>query len=439
MKIAVFGLGKLGSCIAAVLAQKHTVVGVDVNPDVVEAITAGQPPPRVSEPALNELLEAAFGRGSISATLDPIKAISGADMAIIIVPTPSRSDGLFASDYVADALNKIAFSLNSMDALPAHPLTVVIVSTLTPGSVDALNAQINMMLEQDDEVELIYSPVFVALGSVVHNLCNPDALLIGTGNGTETRGAQLWQALLQDAVYNGAVPVKLMTWTGAEMSKLTLNVFLSVKSLWANEIAILAQAAGVNASPILEFIGLDRRIGPKMLRPGFPPGGPCLPRDVRCMFSFARLYEISTNMLSALLKAKDQQFAFIANEIALLSMDVPVGIVGFAYKPGTPITEDSGAINLARLLWQKHGIETVLYDIEATLPEGLPKEIASTTSLDELLDACPVVVIGTDDLRYIHLLEEADLDATVIYDVWGLLRGRTVARGLNYFCFGENP
>src|SRR5215467_12836549 len=97
MKLSIIGLGKLGSPMAAVMAHKgHTVVGVDTNPQFVQAIREGRPP--VSEPQLAELIKA--NRKRLTATQSYEEAILTTDVTFIIVPTPSEADGRFSMRYV---------------------------------------------------------------------------------------------------------------------------------------------------------------------------------------------------------------------------------------------------------------------------------------------------------------------------------------------------
>ena len=437
MNIAVFGLGKLGSCIAAVLAQTNNVFGVDALEETARLIDAGQPPLNVSEPGLAELLASAHEMETLKAGRDVYRAVSQSDIAIIITPTPSQPNGLFDSTCVADVLNSITYCLKSQDARE-KPFVVVIVSTLTPGSMMSLSSMAKMQLADahSNGIVLLYSPVFVALGNVILNLCAPDAVLIGIGSEEERPYADLYRNLLVDSVFTKIVPVRVMTWIEAELAKLTLNVMLSVKALWANEIAMIAQAAEAQGAPILDFVGLDSRIGPKMLKPGFPPGGPCLPRDVRCLHALCTLLGESRGMLAALQRAREQQFFTIAEEVSLLGYGVKIGFVGFSYKPGTPVTEDSPSIHLAKRLLQQYGLYSLMYDIEAVLPDDLPEGIQSTDALMDVIIECPVVVIGVSDARYVKALAEIDLSNTVIYDVWGLLAETPHAGGFNYYRFG---
>src|SRR5438552_11672248 len=99
MRLSIIGLGKLGAPMAAVMAQKgNTVIGVDVSPAAVDAISHGKAP--VNEPGLEELI--ANNRDRLSATIDYQQAVAETDATFIIVPTPSEADGTFSLRYVLE-------------------------------------------------------------------------------------------------------------------------------------------------------------------------------------------------------------------------------------------------------------------------------------------------------------------------------------------------
>src|SRR5262249_24674461 len=174
MKLSIVGLGKLGSPMAAVMAHKgHTVVGVDVNAEFVKAMQEGRPP--VKEPQLAEMITA--NRERLSATTDYEEALLKTDITFIIVPTPSGENGRFSMAYVLKAAEKIGEVLRKKDW---H--LVVLSSTVMPGSTDTV---LKPALEKisgkkaGEGFGLCYNPEFIALGSVVRDMLNPDMILIG--------------------------------------------------------------------------------------------------------------------------------------------------------------------------------------------------------------------------------------------------------------------
>lgn len=175
MTLSVIGLGKLGVCTAACLAAKgYDVLGVDINPDFVDAVNGGQAP--VHEPRLQDLITQSCDR--LRATLSYEKALIESSITFLIVPTPSREDGHFSDAFLQDALKPLAMALKNKHAF--H--TFVITSTVSPGTID--NVLIPLIEKYSDkkfnqDFGIAYNPEFIALGSVITDFLNPDMVLIG--------------------------------------------------------------------------------------------------------------------------------------------------------------------------------------------------------------------------------------------------------------------
>ena len=230
MKLSIIGLGKLGSPMAAVMAHKgHTVVGVDVNPLYVAAIQQGRPP--VKEPGLAEMIHA--NRERLTATLDYEEAILATDVTFIIVPTPSEADGTFTLRYVLSAAEKIGAALRKKQAWHL----VVLSSTVMPGSTGeppAAGARGSLPERRAaSDFGLCYNPEFIALGSVIRDMLKPDMILIGESD--ERSGAILEQ--FYSGVCESNPQIQRMNFVNAELTKLSVNTFVTTKISYANMLA----------------------------------------------------------------------------------------------------------------------------------------------------------------------------------------------------------
>ena len=131
MRLSVIGLGKLGAPLAAALAAGgHEVVGADLSEAVVDMVNRGMAP--VEEPGLQELVDEAGSR--LSATTDPVAAVTGTEATFVVVPTPSQEDGTFSLRFVLPAVEAIGQALKGDPARRWH--TTVITSTVMPGATD---------------------------------------------------------------------------------------------------------------------------------------------------------------------------------------------------------------------------------------------------------------------------------------------------------------
>src|SRR6185369_5149751 len=355
MKISIVGLGKLGSPMAAVMAHKgHDVTGVDLNPAYVAAMQQGLPP--VNEPGLAQMIQA--NRGQLTATQDCGAAVLATDVTFIMGPTPSDPDGGFSMKYVLDSAEQIGAALRTKQGWHL----VVLSSTVMPGStggtlLPALEAHSGKKCGTD--FGLCYNPEFIALGSVVRDMLNPDMILIGE---SDARSGELLEKLYT-GVCDSNPRIQRMNFVNAELTKLSVNTLVTTKISYANMLAqVCERLPGADADVVTTAIGCDSRIGQKYLKGALGYGGPCFPRDNVAFSALAR----ATGAPALLAEATDQlnrrQVPRLAEIIrSRLPKGGTVGILGLSYKPHTEVTEESQGLDLAKYL-SSSGISVVVYD-----------------------------------------------------------------------------
>ena len=280
-RVNVVGLGKLGAPLAAVLASRgFDVIGLDVNKTLVDALNAGKMP--IVEPQLNELI--AENRPRLKATMHANEAIQNSDASFVIVPTPSGSDGFFSNRFVIQAMETLGKALKTKKGYHV----VVITSTVMPGSTgtvikDALEAASGRKVGPD--LGLCYNPEFIALGSVVRDMLYPDSILVGEGD--KKAGDMLAGIYLQ--MCETKPPVQRMNWISAELTKISVNTYVTTKISYANMLAEMCERLpGADVDVVTKALGADTRIGSKYLKGAMGYGGPCFPRD---NVAFAKLAE----------------------------------------------------------------------------------------------------------------------------------------------------
>ncbi len=270
--ISVVGLGKLGAPLAAVLAYKgYSVIGVDTNDQYVQLVNQGKAP--VVETGLSELIQQSHSR--LLATTDYQEAITQTEITFIIVPTPSTPEGGFSLKYVLTAIEQIGKALREKTTFHL----VVLTSTVMPGAT--LN-EVQPALEKfsgkrcGQDFGLCYNPEFIALGSVVRDMLNPDFILMGESDG---RSGDLLTKLYQQ-VCDNQPKIARMNFVNAELTKLAVNTFVTTKISYANMLSqVCEHLPGSNVDTVTAALGLDSRIGSKYLKGGLGYGGPCFPRD----------------------------------------------------------------------------------------------------------------------------------------------------------------
>ena len=357
-KASVCGLGKLGACIAATLAQRgFDVLGIDIDPEKVRKINAGQPP--VEEPLLAETVTA--GRTRLRATQD-YREVVATDVTFFIPPSPSLPDGSFSNEYLLRAMQPVAAAVRAQGK-KGH--LFVCSSTTTPGAMDQV---LIPMLERETggvcgrDFGVCYNPEFIALGNVVNGLLEPDMVLIGESD--PASGAALEQLYRQ---YNRNSPrIARMSIISAELTKISVNSYITMKISFTNQLRMIAeQFPKANIYHILEAIGSDSRVGQKYLRAGLSYGGTCFPRDNRLLAFTARRLGLEAPLAEASDRVNQRTNLDLLEKVKkLVSKSDTVAVLGLAYKPDTYITEEAAGLYLAQQL-KRQGYRVVVHDYGA--------------------------------------------------------------------------
>jgi UDPglucose 6-dehydrogenase len=363
-KASVCGLGKLGACIAATLAQRgFDVLGIDIDAEKVRKINAGLPP--VEEPLLAETITA--GHARLRATQDYREAVA-TDVTFFIPPSPSLPDGSFSNEFLLRAMQPVAAAAHAQGK-KGH--LFVCSSTTTPGAVDQV---LIPMLERETggvcgrDFGVCYNPEFIALGNVVNGLLEPDMVLIGESD--PASGAALEQLYKK---YNRNSPrIARMSIVSAELTKISVNSYVTMKISFTNQLRMIAdQFPKANIHAILEAIGSDSRIGQKYLRAGLSYGGPCFPRDNRLLAYTARQMGLAAPLAEASDRVNQDTNASLFKTVqGLVTKNDTVAVLGLSYKPDTYITEESAGLYLAQQL-KRNGYRVVVHDYGAR-PENAP-------------------------------------------------------------------
>ena len=398
MKISVIGLGKLGTPLAAVLASKgHSVVGVDVNPDFVRLLASGRAP--VDEPGIQKLI--GENRDRITATVDLEAAVLGTEVSFVIVPTPSDSQGGFSNKYVLSAVAAIGQALKKKRDYHVVNIT----STVMPGST---GGEIRKVLESSSgrevgaTVGLCYNPEFIALGSVMRDMLFPDMILVGE---SDPRAGGVLAEIYKSVCANNP-PVLNMNWVNAEITKISINTYVTTRISYANMLSdICERLPGADVDVVTGALGADSRIGKKYLKGALGYGGPCFPRDNVAFSLLARSLGARADLAEAtdsLNRYQIDRLAAAANR--LLEGGSKVGILGLSYKPDTAVIEESQGLALAARLSEDRR-EVYVHDPMAlsAAMAVLQDKVVPMKSAEECIKAVDVLVITTAWPQYAEI------------------------------------
>ena len=390
MRVAVVGLGKLGAPLAAVLASKgNDVVGIDVNPEAARLLNDGVAP--VTEPGLQDLVTQHADHLTATTELD---AAATGDMTILLVPTPSDARGAFTNAFLLDAIERVGRGLAGRDSYHV----VVVASTVMPGSCEG---DLRPALEDasgrivGESLGLCYSPEFIALGNVIRDMLEPDMVLIGE---SDPQAGDALQALYAGVCENDP-PFRRMSLVNAELTKIAVNTYVTMKISYANTLAdICERLPGADVESVTDALGLDTRIGGKYLKGAIAYGGPCFPRDNRAFTVLARELGTEARLAEATDSINEEQVHRLARIVHAHARETDaVGILGLTYKPDTTVVEESPGLALAELLAENGVREVNVFDPVATdaAAERLGDSVHGCSTAVELLDRSDVVVIAT--------------------------------------------
>jgi len=342
MKIAIFGLGYVGSVSAACLAKVgHDVLGVDVDPNKLDLVRQGKSP--VTEPDLDEVLAQAVHAGRLRVTNDTARAVQESELSLVCVGTPSRRNGSLESTFLERVVEEIG------QALAPHTdyHVVAIRSTLLPG---VLESKLIPLLERASgrrvgvDLGVCVNPEFLREGSAIRDFENPPFTIVGESD------ARAGDMLLKVYAHLDT-PVRRVRPDEASLVKYASNAFHAIKVAFANEIGALSQQLGVDARRVMSIFCEDRdlNISPRYLQPGFGFGGSCLPKDLRALNYVAKELDVTTPLLGSVLPSNDAHIRRVV-DIVLDSGKRRVALLGLSFKSGSDDLRESPFVSLAEAL-----------------------------------------------------------------------------------------
>ena len=298
MRISVFGLGYVGLTASVCLAkQGHEIVGVDVNEQKVREINGGHCP--IAEPGIDSLLREGLARRKFTCTTSAIEGVANSEMAFVCVGTPSAADGAHNISFIAEVSRQIALAV---DAQRAHPLTVVVRSTVRPGTMEDIISPIfeTALGNRIDLIELIYNPEFLREASAVADFFDPPKIVIGTRDGERTpRMTELYESFNAPTFYT--------RFREAEITKFVDNTFHALKVSYANEIGRICQELGIDVRKVHEIFISDTKlnVSSAYLKPGSPFGGSCLPKDVRALEHLSNDVGANSHVINSIIRSNE--------------------------------------------------------------------------------------------------------------------------------------
>ena len=389
MKICCIGAGYVGGPTMAMIALKAPDIEVrvvDMNASRISAWASGTLP--VYEPGLDEIVRKVRGK-NLHFSTDVKSAIEAADIVFVAVNTPTKSYGVGAGR--AADLRFIESVARTIADCASGPKIIVEKSTIPVKTAETIK-DILAANGRGIKFQVLSNPEFLAEGTAVADLLNPDRVLIG---GERTRDGAAAVKKLAD-VYARWVPRERIITTNlwsSELSKLVANAFLAQRISSINSISALCEATGADVDEVAHAIGLDTRIGPKFLKASVGFGGSCFQKDILNLVYLCEhfgLPEVAAYWEGVVRMNDWQKHRFTTRIVRALYnsvADKKIAVLGFAFKKDTNDTRESAAIFVCRDLIAEQARVTV-YDPK------VPAEEIRSDILGKGVDS-PLLTIAT--------------------------------------------
>lgn len=373
--ICCIGAGYVGGPTMAVIAQKcpHiNVTVVDINEARIDAWNSDDLKELpVFEPGLDAVVKEARGRNLFFST-NVDKAIEEAEVIFISVNTPTKTYG--KGKGMAADLKYIELCARQIARVSKTDKIVVEKSTLPVRTATAIKS-ILYNTGNDVKFQILSNPEFLAEGTAVQDLLNPDRVLIG-GDMSSEEGKKAIDSLV--GIYQNWVPNNHILTTNlwsSELSKLTANAFLAQRVSSINAMSEICEKTGADVNEVAKAIGMDSRIGPKFLKASVGFGGSCFQKDILNLVYIAKSYgldEAANYWEQVVIMNEHQKQRFSDNIVQTLYNTVSgkkIAFLGWAFKKDTNDTRESAAIKVADSLLNEQANISV-YD-----PKVMPERI----------------------------------------------------------------
>lgn len=363
-KICCIGAGYVGGPTCSVIAQMCPdiqVTVVDVNGARINAWNSDKLP--IYEPGLKEVVESCRGKNLFFSS-DIDVAIREADLVFISVNTPTKTFGM-GKGRAADLKYIEACARRIVNASDGYKI-VTEKSTVPVRAAESIRRIFDSNTKPNLNLQVLSNPEFLAEGTAVQNLKNPDRVLIG---GDETPEGQMAVRALC-AVYEYWVPKEKIlttnTWS-SELSKLAANAFLAQRISSINSISALCEATGADVEEVAKAIGMDQRIGDKFLKASVGFGGSCFQKDVLNLVYLCEALNLPdvARYWQQVIDMNDYQRRRFSSRIidCLFNTvtDKKIAILGFAFKKDTGDTRESSSIYISKYLMDE-GAKLHIFD-----------------------------------------------------------------------------
>lgn len=411
-KILCIGAGYVGGPTMTVIADhcpQYKVTIVDINKEKIAAWQTDELP--IYEPGLLDVVKQTRGKNLFFSN-DIAKEIDEADIIFVSVNTPTKTFG--EGKGKASDLQYLEKTAHAIVAASNSAKIIVEKSTLPVRTAEALEKILNSN-EKGIHFEVVSNPEFLAEGTAIRDLENPDRVLIGSRETEE--GLKARQAIVD--IYKNWVRddkiIRSNVWS-SELSKLVANAFLAQRISSINSISALCEKTGADVKEISRAIGADSRIGNKFLNASIGFGGSCFKKDILNLVYISEtlgLTEVAEYWENVIKMNEYQEKRFVKRMLETMFNTLAnkkIVLFGFAFKADTGDTRETPAYYVAKMLLEEHA------NVFITDPKALKNAKIDLAEYGDKVNFVEDPYEAAKDADAIAIMTEWDLYKTLDYE-----------------------
>lgn len=378
-RIAVVGIGYVGLSLAVLLAQRNSVIAIDIDGSRVDAVNRRESP--IEDPDISRFF--AEKELQLSATTDAVPAFRDSDIVIIATPTnyDSATDS-FDTTSVEETIELV--NVANHDAL------IVIKSTVPVGFTERIRQKFGLS-------NLVFSPEFLREGRALHDNLHPSRIIVGDRGDKARAFAELLAACAED---DEKPEILLTDSTEAEAIKLFSNTYLALRVAYFNEIDSFAMSHGLDAKAIIEGVSLDPRIGTGYNNPSFGYGGYCLPKDTKQLLANYR--DVPQTTIRAVVEANEQRKDVVADDVASRHPRT-VGVYRLVMKTGSDNFRESSVIGVIERL-RSRCLDVIIFEpnLDSADFDGVPV----VNSFNDFVERADLIIANRNSVELAHVQDK---------------------------------
>jgi UDPglucose 6-dehydrogenase len=433
MEICMIGSGYVGLTTGTCFAEVgHNVTCVDNDPRKVEMLNSGQVP--IYEPGLEDMIRRNVSAGRLRFTGSTEEGLDKSQVVFIAVPTPPQPDGSVDLTFIEKVAREIAAVIKDYKV-------IVDKSTVPVKTGEKVAETIARYKTSDADFDVVSNPEFLREGCAVHDLMNPDRIVIGANS---DRAVNLMRKVYEPFV----APILITDINSAELIKHAANSFLALKISYINAVAELCEASGADVEKVAEGIGMDQRIGRRFLNAGLGYGGSCFPKDLSAFIAISDQLGVPFNLLKEVQVINTRQRTRLIEKMrsALWVLrDKTIAVWGLTFKPDTDDVRNSVPIELVEDLIAD-GANVVAYDpkgIERIRELNLIPQARLVDTPEQAVQGAEALVLATewDEFQHVDLSKmRENMMTPIIFDGRNMFDPQQMRNmGFTYHSMGRPP